>query len=73
MVLPGGVGGTDGVAEVPLGLRPLGLAQVGGVAEQACGDKGRGSEGLGKERASFLETAASTWMCTQQMLGGKRW
>lgn len=73
MVLPGSVGGTDGVAEVPLGLQPLGLAQVGGVAEHACGDKRRGSEGLGKERASFLETAASTWMCTQQISGGKCW
>lgn len=42
MVLPGGVGGAAGSAQVGPGPRGPGLAQVGGVAEGACGDKGTG-------------------------------
>ena len=50
VVLPGGMGGAAGIAEVPLGPRHPGLAQVGGVAEHACDDKGSRSKELGLEK-----------------------
>lgn len=50
VVLPGSMGRTAGIAEVPPGAQDPGLAQVGGVAEHACDDKGSGSKKLGLEK-----------------------
>lgn len=50
MVLPGGVGGAASLAEVPPGPRHPRLAQVSGVAEHACDDKGSRSKGLSLEK-----------------------
>lgn len=49
VVLPGSIGGAAGITEVPPGPRDPGLAQVGGVAEHACHDKGSRSKELEKE------------------------
>lgn len=50
MVFLDSMGGTAIIAEVPLGPRDPRLAQVGGVAERACDDKGSRSKELGLEK-----------------------
>lgn len=54
-ILPGSMGGAASVAEISQGPRHPRLAQVCGVAERACNDKGSRSE-LALEKETFLRS-----------------